>query len=359
MIEILRRVALILGVYGAIVAFVHARPLVIEVALHDFAAQQARRPAWSGDREASLEAFIDKRTDGRRADVGGPAWKAVRGALDAAAQDRPLPAPYDARRGRAGRSLYYLPHERPVADVTPSPSDARPLVYARVTGGEAPAWLGLTRRIGREADDAPHALVRPLRRGWWIVLVVGLALYVVLPRRARGPRTLAYGLASGSIMPDVAGLLLGCPFFVLALMLVPEITDSPSMFVPEAWPAYLVLGVFVALAWTIHAWAAWFAAFRLDIEPDALHLRTLTGERRIRFADIEEVRLEQRKAPGWLRKMLFGAALIDMRAAGHALILEGREDAEFLVTETSGRRTRLRLTALEGAERVAEALGNR
>ena len=55
-------------------AFVYVRPGVVEVATVDITAEQARRPAWSGDRDMAPEEFIARRTEGRVASVSGEGW---------------------------------------------------------------------------------------------------------------------------------------------------------------------------------------------------------------------------------------------------------------------------------------------
>jgi len=358
MVEILRRVVLVVGVYGAILALCHARPVVVEVAVEDFAARQAGRPGWSGDRQKSLETFIADRTEGRVVEAGGADWQPLYDAIVRAHAGDGAAGRFAGREGhdRSEGSLYLLPCEAPLTSIEPPLGEGRPVVYARFLRPDGVAWLHITRRIGREARGAPAGLVRPLRAWWWAFLVGGLGLYIVLPRRRKGEDTLTYSTLRAGILPDFVGLLLGGTFFGLGLMIVPEITGSGSMFDPAAWPLYLVMGIFVLLAWVIHGWAAWYEAFRLDVGPDELHLHTLRDERRVAYGDIETARFEVRRAPKLLRRLMWVAAFFNTTAAGQAVLLSGRADAELILTETGGRRTRLRLTALEGSERVAAAL---
>jgi hypothetical protein len=360
-IEILRRVVLVAGVYGAIVCLVHARPVVVEAEIEDFAARQARRPAWSGDREKPLEEFIRSRTEGFTVEGRDAAWASLRQGLVELGAGQAPEGRWVGRAGvgRAATSLFLRPDEEPVASMDPSLGEDRAFLYARVPAPEGVAWIGLTRRIGREADGAPRAFLRPLRPYWWGVLLATLLLYVFLPHRRRGAETLAYSRARACVGPDVTGLLLGGTFFTLALFVIPQIVGTGELFVPAAWPGYLLVGLFLVLAWVIHGWAAWYDAFRLDVTPDGLRQQTLLSDRQIAFANVREARLEVRRPPKWLRRLLWVATLLNPRAAGgQAFLMSGRADAELVLEERSGRRTRLRLTALRGAERVKDALEN-
>lgn len=358
MVEILRRVVLVVGVYGTLVAVFYARPAVVEVAVEDFAARQRDRPRWTGDRDKPIEDFVAERTRDRTFDAGGPAWEALYEALGRLKRGE---APVGRFSGRGGRDwavgrVYLLPDDPPLPALVPALSAERPFVYARLARPDGVVWLAMTRRIGREADGAPADLVRPLQRWWWAFLLGGVLLYALLPRRRRGPDTLAYSTVRAGILPDVMGLLLGGTFFALSLLVVPQITGTGALIDPAAWPLYLILAIFVALAWVIHGWAAWYEAFRLDLDDKGLRLQTLFGDRRVAFNDVRVARLEVRRAPKLLRQLLWVAALFNPRAAGQALLLSSRADPELVLVERGGARVRLRLTALEGTERVAAAL---
>lgn len=358
MLEILRRAVLVLGVYGTILASLHARPGVVETRLEDFAARQASRPGWSGDRALSPADYVLQETKDRAVTGNDPGWSDLAAQAEDVRRGEPPRGAWADRRGRgaARGSLFLLPDEAPLDGLRPPLSYDRPFVYARVLGPGDERWLALTWRRGADADGAPAALVRPLRAAWPWALLAGIATYVLLPRRRAGPDTLRYSTVRAGILPDVVGLLLGGLFFALAVAVPRAFTHDGEPWQPGAWPVYAVAGPFVLLAWTIHLWAAWYEAFRLDVRAAGFDLRTLGGARTVSFADVTEARLEPVRPPRALRRAMWIGALLDARILAQALLSSSRSDVRLVLRERSGRETRLLLTALSGPDRLLRAI---
>lgn len=339
MTEILRRVLLVVGVYGALFALLYARPGVVEVSIEDFAERQSRRPRWSGDRDVPLAEFVAEQTKDRSVEGTRPGWTALADSLD-------------------GGRRFVLPDEAVFSDIAPPLSYDRPFVYARVESGGAVRWLALTWRRGSDADAAPASLTRPLRPWWPFLLGGAILLYGVLPRRRRGTETLAYSTARAAVLPDVVALLLGGLFFTLAVAIPRAFTHDGRLLQPDAWPVYAVAALFVVPAWVIHAFAASYSAFRLDLHPAGFSLRRLFSSREVAYADVARARLEPVRAPKALRRAMWIAALFDVRALSQALLLSSREDARLVLEEKSGRTTRLLLSSLLGADRLLSSLSS-
>jgi hypothetical protein len=210
--------------------------------------------------------------------------------------------------------------------------------------------------------DPPSFLFYPYRKfSLWIALI-GLVLYVFIPRKKKRDDALRYPL--WRIMAgDFVSLLLIVPFFSFPILLV-----GGSFQVFEAgWPLIIFLWpIFFIGIWVLKL-SAWFASYQVAILNDRLWFSTYTGVREFLYKDMEHFQPVIFKPPRWLIFLSWiavfsakGATRIG--AAGRAMILSGTAYRNIGIRFRDGSNLYINKTdqiggiAFEGAEIISKAL---
>jgi hypothetical protein len=361
--EIVRRVLLLAGVLGAVWCALWPEPALVQVTAQDFAKDHARRPRFADMEPQSLEAFIVERTKDRLVRVEGAEWEAlVRATRTLAAEGRVETSLVPRVGGSYSRdSLYYRPDEAPVNALAGELNDDHPFTYAALASDGRTEYLAVTFQRPKDAGRcAPAWLLHPLRRYALWALVVGLACYVLLPWPRRTAEMVYYSRMRATILPDGMGTVLVAFFFALPLLIIPSTSPTPDLFdAAGGWGVLtIILWVFAAFWLSIHAVAASYGAFRLELLPEGLRRVTLWGEAWFPYAGMESVGLGTRGGSGKLAAIGFLASLLNWRAAGPTLLAASRTEGVMEIACQDGRRLRLGLSTLHGAERLLAALQN-
>jgi hypothetical protein len=204
----------------------------------------------------------------------------------------------------------------------------------------------------------------PLRKYSLILLLIGLAAYVFLPRRKKDPEAIYYA-GWRIVLGDFAAFLLFGAFFALPFFIVGGTVQAFTrgwMFCLIFWP----LG-FLGL-WLLQT-NNWYADYRINLREDGFLLESGKKSFDIPLSRIEEYRPLILTAPRWLVWASAAAAMgsrgtARIGASGRALMLAGSEygglglklkdgsSAFFWITDAMG------TNALKNSKRMVKMLGD-
>jgi len=361
--ELIRRVVLIGGVWGALWCMLWPTPELVSLSAADFAGRQKRMGKWRDESRLPLDQFIAHQTKDRLVQVEGPAWEAMLKTLKSMKTKGPVDKALRHRVGidYSSDNLYFRPDEEPVASVANKLNDRRPFTYVALGTGDARQYLTMSWQSGGSASgSAPSAMLHP-RRGMSLWLLLGaIAVYVLLPWPKRTGNMVLYSRASGGVMPDIVGVMLSSVFFVMPLLIIPSIASTPDLFDVEGGWIILTL-IFWSLAGfglAIEAIAAWYTSFRVVAGPDGLRRTTLFGSQDYAYTDIEAVSLAAYQPPRWLVKAGLLMSLLSWRALGPTLLVAGRSDPVLEVKCRDGRSFRLFAGHVHGLPGLVKALAD-
>ncbi|MCE9634283.1 MAG: hypothetical protein K8T90_01145 [Planctomycetes bacterium] len=326
LIEVVRRVALLAGLLGAIWCAMWPTRAMIRVHLVDFEKDPPRGWAFREDTLTVEERAAAEVAD-RLVHATGAAWTDLARAAEAASEGKDPGGVYSARldTGWLPTRLWFRIDEEPVAAAAREMSSEKSFVYVPIAG-ETLRFLGLTWTTPMWAREAPGWIEYPLRRfAVWLALA-GILTYVFLPRPRFAPGSVHTKRFRGTILPDILGAMLTCVFFALPVLVVPA--NSPDGdWTGGGWIVLWCIGFFMALfGVAINAVAAWMAVYRLDVLPDRVRRSTLFGDAEMRIADIASVRLRDRKKSKTLIVAGTLLSFANWRAAGPTLLYASRRD---------------------------------
>lgn len=365
--EVLRRLGLVLFVLLGLWFWLELRPAVISVGAVDFTVEKQeaeRRPTGFLYREKSLAEFWEQRTVDRRTRNDSPEWRSFRDLVAAATRDGAAGGALVDRRGLDTYhrdSVYFLPDEEPIAEYADRLGEGAPVLYVQLgaEGPEAPT-VRLTWMSGVDARGAaPEELLRPHR--WWgpLCVLLGLALYALLPRARRLPDALRYANPSAVVLPDLLAMMLLATFFALPLLIAREIGATPGDLLGGAWMLSAPFALLALAPLVILVISTRNAAFRLRLGEEALELRRVSGERRLAYAEIERVDAIEWVTPRWLKIVSRLMVFVSWRALVPSMMLQGGRGDGLELTLAGGGRERLWLAGLDGWERLVAGLGER
>jgi len=362
--ELARRLVIVLCLAGAIASALTPEPALLRVAPIDFVRDQ-KKAFWAEDRRLPLEAFIAKKTDGRLVRVQGADWRVFYDVVGEATSGHGAVPSMSERRTvgwLGGDRFYFRPDEPPLADVAAALNDSRTFTYLMLSDGGPARYLGVTYVRPRDAvQDAPGRVLFPAR--WfslWLALI-GLAAYLLLPRRSRSPEALAYARVRSAILPDVAGILVFSMFFALPFPVVAYNAAKPGLLdFANGW------GILTLICWSLSLGglailgvAAWHAAYELRILPDRLEVIALFGRREWFYRDMARVDARTWEPPRWL--IVFGGilSLFRWRALGPTMLMASQQAQGIEIKCRDGRSLRIVTSFLVGFERLIAMLRER
>jgi hypothetical protein len=132
-----------------------------------------------------------------------------------------------------------------------------------------------------------------------LLLLSGLAFYLLLPAAKRPPNALVYDRLPAIVLPDVVGFLLAGIFLAMPFWIGPGPGSPSGMVHPVAimtWP--LAIGSLGILVVTAH-----YASFWLCIADDGLQLASAGQTQFVPYSKIVRVEPYRRGLPRWLRAL--------------------------------------------------------
>lgn len=300
MLELVRRLMLAGGIAGFFALALTTVPALVLVAPVDFAAEMAREyrvkpgPRLKGVMElaeeyirqttkpASLQEYIDRKTEHRLIQVGGVDWEKFFRAVGQGAA-----SPYALRRVGERGAYVFRWEETPLAtlkDRIEAMSRTWTVNYLVLGPDSLPQYLEVRYGYGFEPKKvgAPASLVFPWRSYCWIPLLLGAAGFALLRRRRPGTEIIYPNYLSSGLALDVIGLLLFSLFFA-----IPFWVSDPTQ---EMWGQDLGVTLWCWLAaagaLSLVVVAAVNASRAIRCEPGRLVVSRLFGSRTLDLVEI-------------------------------------------------------------------------
>jgi hypothetical protein len=359
LIEIVRRVLACLCLAGAAVTFLTPASALINVAPVDFAERQ-KRELFADDRRLPLVDYIAKETKDRLVSVQGSEWQTFFQAVNATTSGQPPNAGWNARASQGwspGNSVFFRPDEAPLNRVTGKLNDSFSLTYLALADGTPTRYLGVTYlRPFEMLDSAPPGLAYPWRPFTLWLALVGLAIYVLLPRAKHPPEALTYSRLSAVLLPDLLGFFLFGVFFALPLFVIPHASSDANLFDVEGGWIFLTLfgWLFALLGIVLLAIATWYAAYEVLMLADRLRVTDLFSQRECLYRDMARVDIYTIQPPRWLMVGGLIASFFNWRALAPTLIAS-RAAHGIEIARKEGRPLQILMNALQGTERLLQA----
>jgi len=376
-IELLRRVIVLVLLGAAVATHVYAPHAVVRVVVEDpadwyeqayapHAAIGATRLAESvlRDERAMLPiaAFLDRHLKGRVKDVVGSEWEEVWKCVE----------PANVASDSVAEGCFYRPDERPIAgvldwlvtaqatgDSAAANTSGGKFVYLRWSEDATPRIAGLNVLDPTDYgwDSVPIALRNPLRGYTRYLLVPAFLAYLLPPRpRKKASDALVFPRAS-IVLADLVGTALTIIFFALPLLIVAAL-GKPTSLLDFGFDGFgfatLVMWSLAGVASSILFISAGQAVRQVVLLSDGLRDITWRHDVTIRFEEIASIRPVVREMPAGLRRVLWIAGLL-LRSPLliSQLLLFGRARTPGLELDLRDG-TRLRIVALPGLERILE-----
>lgn len=346
--ELWRRMALLLGILMGLAMFFYVAPAMVSVTAVDWAQEQTDELKSSSGMVSSerkrlsqlpLNEYIQEKTGGRIVALDAGQWRDFFTQVQLAGSGQYEKSAYGNRVSEADKddfwrpgglvAVYFKPDEIPWVDWGLLPEDGQ-TGYISISAAGQTAYLQLhyqdySSSVGAMSSPyrvAPGWLYHPYRNVGIGLMVLGLILYIFLPRRKKQPEDIAYS-AGSRLAGDLAALILFLPFFGLPFL----INGGTVQAITGLWPITAVMWFLASIAAILFYYNAWSASFRIELTPEALYLITFRGVRECRFHEISAVDVVSLRNPGWFRKLFLAIAFLSMlggrsstQPAGSALL---------------------------------------
>jgi len=325
-----------------------------------------------------LQDYISEVTKGRLIKGEGKDWEELFANVKAITEgkrvsnewSRRLPSdPYPMK------VLFLRADEPPVNTLSGYFKNPNEVVHVAYLTGKQTEYLELKYRVYSDDDfqfgsglssypHPPSYLLYPYRKlSVWIALM-GLAIYVILPRAKIDPAAIRYPLWR-TILGDIVALLLIVPFFSLPIFII---GGSMQAFT-KGWPALLFLWPFFFVGIWLLVISAWFASYQILPLKDCLRISTYRGTRDFLYENMAFFQPVVFKSPRWLIFMSWAAAVSGrgsarIGATGRAMLLSSAEYGSIGIELTNGSALYINTTdmmgslMLKGAQGIIETLRN-
>jgi hypothetical protein len=219
--------------------------------------------------------------------------------------------------------------------------------------------------LGSGLSRYPHPptdMLYPYRKYGLVILLSGIALYALLPRRKISPHTMRYPRWR-IVCGDIASLLAIVPFFSFPFL----ITGGTLQAFTQGWPLFFFFWpVFIIGIWMLSI-AVRLAAFSVTVKEDRLILSSTSGEKEFLFKDMAFFQPVVFRPPKWLIALswlavLAGKGSARLGAAGRAMMLSGSASGSINIRLRNGADIFINITdqmgnnALKGFENILHKL---
>ncbi|MGI5880791.1 MAG: hypothetical protein ACOX6L_09385 [Syntrophomonadaceae bacterium] len=346
--ELWRRLAIFIGILAGVGLFFYIVPALINITAVNWQQEQADELksisgyVTSEDKRLNqlpLNEYIAEKTGGKETAVDSDKWADFFREVEKASYQEYSQSIYGNRVSELDKDefwkprglvpVFFKPAEIPYAEWSLIPEDgARAYVFLT---SEATTSYFLLRyedylvsvgAMSQPYRQPPGWLYRPYRNIGIGLMILGLLLYIVLPRRKKTDGEISY--AGGRIIAgDIVAMMLLTLFYGLPFL----INGGTVQAVTGMWPVTLIMWLLALLAVVLLYYSAWYASYRIELTPEAIHLITFKGEKACRFDEITAVELISLRNPGWFRKLFLAMAMLSMlsgrgstQPAGSALL---------------------------------------
>lgn len=339
--ELWRRVALLLGILIGLALFFYVAPAMISVTAIHWGQEQAaelKSPTGLVSEERQrlsqlpLDEYIRVKTQGKVMAVDSGQWEKFFTQVQIASNGQYGSSAFGNRVSEADKDkfwepigpvrVFFQPKEIPYAEWGLREKDGN-YVYISTSAGGKPAYFRLdywdySTSVGAMSSPyrvAPGRLFHPYRTSGILVMVMGLMLYLFLPRHKKQPEEVAY--SSGSMLAgDLVAVILLLPFYGLPYL----INRGTVQAFTGLWPITAIMWTIAVFCVILLYYNAWYASYRIELTPEALFIVSFKGIRECPFRDIAAVNIVSLSNPGWFRKLILAVAIL--------AVLSGRRSSQ-------------------------------
>lgn len=347
-IELWRRFILVAALIIGIGMFFYVTPAVISVTAVDWHKEQVDElKSMSGyvtseEKRLSklpLSEYIDVKTEGKVTDVDAGKWKAMFQQIKTASGGEYGKSSYGNRVSDKDKEVYwksenavpvfFKPSELPYSQWGLSPYDGKQ-AYISVNTGDDIAYFVLKYEnyqtsltaMYKPYRVAPKWMYHPFRTIGIGVIVAGLLIYILLPRRKRNPEDIAYGTGN-LVAGDIVALIILLTFYSLPFL----INGGTMQAITGMWQITLIMWGMCFFGLALFYYSAWYASYRIEITPEALYLITFKGVTECPFSDMVSADMVSLRNPKWFRKLFLVLSMISLvggrnsvQSAGSAIL---------------------------------------
>lgn len=246
--------------------------------------------------------------------------------------------------------LYFRPDERPIDEII-TRIDPQADNYIRLADSNTVYQIGQivpsTPTLGAWPTEYPSAMIYPLRKYAWPLVVLGVLAYIFIPRPRKDPRIVEMSRWRLALMDWLAAVMFmmffGLPFFITA-------------HTQGALSDYIVLtAIFWMLALlglTLVYWSAWYASYRIWVGNGKIRIFSLKGIEDYNLWDLEYVQPAALRAPRWLifGTLVGGVAGGSIGTTGQGMILAGSQQNGLYLKAKDGRSAYIWFSSQTGAD---------
>ncbi len=347
-VELWRRMALMFGILVGLALFLYVVPAMVSVTAVDWGHEQGKElSSVSGyvSKESKrlnqlpLSDYIQEKTGGKVTQVDSSEWLAFFTDVQLASSGQYDRSAYGNRVSEEDKdsfwkstspvAVFFKTDEIPFAKWGLMPEDGD-RAYIRTSKDGQTTYLLLNYQdynasisaMSHPYRVAPDWLYHPYRKIGSAVLILGLLVYIVLPRRKKEPENISY--STGSMLAgDLVAMILLLPFYGLPFL----INGGTVQAITGMWIISAVMWFLAFFCVMLFYYNAWYASYRIALTAESLSLITFKGVREYRFSEIAEVNMVSLRNPGWFRKLFLAMAFLSVMAgrastqpAGSALL---------------------------------------
>ncbi|MDR3585076.1 MAG: zinc ribbon domain-containing protein [Desulfosporosinus sp.] len=329
--ELWRRMALLFGILIGLPLFFYVAPAMVGVTTVDWEKEQVRElKSYSGYVTAEsrrlnqlpLSDYMSERTGDKVTSVASSQWLEFFTNVQLASSGQYDSTPYGNRVSEEDKdplwkptspvSVFFKPDEIPFAQWGLLSEDGDEAYISTSNDGKT-AYLRLSYQdysssisaMYKPYRVAPGWLYNPYRKIGSAVLLLGLLVYIFLPRRKKEPEDISY--STGSMLAgDFVALILLVPFFGLPFFINGGTVQALTGMLVISAVMWFISLIFIILLY----YNAWNASYRITLTADSLSRITFRGVREFSFDEITEVNIVSLRNPGWFRKLFLVLAFL-------------------------------------------------
>jgi hypothetical protein len=339
--EVIRRLGLLIAIPLGALLINWSAPELIELRLIDWERKRSYEIASFLSEEArrDLTAYIAEETQGTLIELPHKTWndflENANETLEGRSPDTSWEVtPRSEKRSSMEHAIYFRPQDPHIQDWLRRPEMASGYAYLRLQGDTDPPRFQVSRANPSLSPSVPMGMLYPNRYLGWLLILVGLIIYAVVPWSRRCDKQFSQMSPCNAFLADIVGYLLWSTFVGTWAGLI----QSRNLPGHGEWTQ---IAVFTLIFWglalsgaVILAIVVWFLSFRLTWNDLGIGVDTVFENRQLKWQDVRQLTLkpivyrfaERIRALGWL------LLLFQPKAAGPVLVMQTKSEGLFLET---------------------------
>lgn len=347
-IELWRRLILIAALTIGIGMFFYVTPAVISITAVNWQKEQADElKSMSGyvtseEKRLSklpLSEYIVEKTEGKIISLDSEKWETMFNQIKTASNGEYGKSIYEDRVSDEDKDSYWKSDnavpvffkvsELPYSQWGLSDYDGEKAYIAVKTGNESSYFVikyenyqTSVTAMSKPYRVAPNWIYHPIRTIGIGVVVLGIMIYVFLPRHKKTRDEISYGTGN-LVAGDIVALILLVPFYGLPFL----INGGTMQAITGMWQITLIMWIMSLFGIALFYYSAWYSSYRIEITSDAIYLINFKGVTECRFNEISSADMVSLRNPKWFRKLFLVLSMVSLfggrgsvQSAGSAIL---------------------------------------